>query len=99
MIEPLSNSIRLRGIWGSLLMNDAFLFKEGFHLQRDEFPSSIRVEGLDLAFDFCFNEGLEPLEGYKNLILLGQEIYECEVREVIYKGQNILGTIIGSKSF
>ena len=80
-------------------MNDAFLFKEGFHLQRDEFPSSIQVEGLDLAFNFHFNEGLEPLEDYETLILPDQEIYECKVGEVVYKGQDILGIIIGSKSF
>ncbi len=80
-------------------MYDAFLFKESLHLQGDEFPSSIQVEGLDLAFDFRFYEGFEPLEGYENLILLGQEVYECEAGEVVYEGQDVLSTVVGSKSF
>ena len=57
------------------------------------------MEGLDLAFNFCFNEGFEPLEDYKDLILPGQEIYKCKVGEVINEGQDILSTVIGSKSF
>ena len=77
-------------------MNDAFLFKEGIHLQGDEFSSSVSMESLYLASDFYFNEGFESLEGYKSLILSGQEVYKCKVEEVIYEDQDVLGTIVGS---
>ena len=92
LVEAFSNTIRLRGIWSSCLMDNTLHFEEFFQGLVNIFTTVVCSESLYLRASLTFNYCNKILEGSRSIRFLFEEVDPREAGVIINACQ-VIGCI------